>query len=87
MQKSLRMVKALGASPAMSSWMIHAMLYHKPVFKCNKKSVTDDLVANDFSSAANVENVPWPSPVIEFLFEDPRCYPTILAMKTRQTHQ
>jgi len=74
-------VRALGASPGMSSWIIQQAHYKLGVQMQVSKSVTSDLMSSDFSEAAKVENVPWPAPVVELYFQDPML-PSILVMKT-----
>jgi hypothetical protein len=77
-------VKKMGASPAMSAWMIQQSHRKAGVQMQVAKAVSNDLMSSDFSTAAKIENVPWAAPVIEVYFEDP-LLPTILLMKTDPT--
>jgi len=74
------LVRRLGAAPAASSWVIQQAYRKIGVQMQVSKNVTDDLLASDFSEVASLDNVPWPSPVVEMYFEDP-FLPTILTMK------
>jgi len=76
------MVKQMAGSPGMTTW-ITQRAYSKAGIQIQvEKDVSLDLEATDFvAEAATVENVQWPSPVIELYFQDPKL-PTILLMKT-----
>jgi len=83
--EEFRMVKTLGGSPGMASWIIQ-QAYRKVGSQMHvSKEVSDDLQATDFSSASKIENVPWIAPVVEVYFEDP-LLPTILVMKSHPTY-
>lgn len=79
--EEFRMAKALAGSPGMANWVIQQAHRIVGVQMQVAKDVSTDLVATDFGDAANIENIPWPAPVVELYFEDP-LLPTILLMKS-----
>jgi hypothetical protein len=75
--------KRLAGSAGMSAWML-MVSYQKAGSQLHvSKAVSDDLIASEFSGAASVADVHWPSSVMEIYFEDP-LLPTILMMKSQK---
>lgn len=80
--QEFEIVKRLGGSPGMSTWMVHKIHQKLGVQMQVSKQVSDDLIATDFGVASKVENVPWPAQCVELYFEDPSL-PSIVVMKCR----
>lgn len=74
-------VKTFAGNTGISAWVIQKA-YHRFGTQIQvSKAVSDDLLATDFSLTCKIEDIPWPSSVVEVYFEDP-LMPSIILMKS-----
>ncbi len=80
-KEEFAMIGQMAGNPGKSAWLIQKSHQRIGIQMQVSRQVSDDLIASDFSSAAKVEDMPWPARVIEMYFEDP-LLPTLLIQKT-----